>query len=289
MSRVCHAHCPPKAGTPVAAIVIAAVTLQLAGIVTSLLPLIFWTLVVVLVVASVGAGRTRRRPTLAANTVESTRQRHLPSAGMDPTIAAALIGVGGVVIVAVAGYWTTIRTTRMTLAAAKDGRIWESRATAYVDALAAVHYRQVRREYDTRSYRLDGDGEARAKAYLDAYKAPDWYELEARLQAFASQPVVTTTQAGAKAHMAAVTAYQAWQLAAGQTGADNEARRQGIPVPSPPGEASGNIALHKAQVEARKAADDADDALVELIREELQGHGRPLDDFGPFIQRGQHE
>jgi hypothetical protein len=208
---------------------------------------------------------------------------------MDPTIAAALIGVGGVVIVAVAGYWTTIRTMQMNLAEAKAGRLWESRATAYVDALAAVHYRQVKREYDTRSYRLDGDGEARAKAYLDAYKAPAWYELEARLQAFASQPVVTATQAGAKAHMAAAAAYQAWHTAAGQTGAGNEARRQGIPVPSLPGEASGNVALHQAQVEARKAADNADDALVELIREELQGRGRPLDDFGPSLQPGKHE
>jgi len=34
--------------------------------------------------------------------------------------------------------------------------------------------------------------------------------------------------------------------------------------------------------EARKAADDADDALVELIRAELQGRGTPIGDWQKF-------
>src|ERR1700722_13401257 len=100
---------------------------------------------------------------------------------MDPTLAAAAIGVTGTVIVGLAGFGATIWTTRQTIASARESRIWEKRAATYVDVLAAIHIRQINRTalisaLDQRvasTRRADGE-------------EPDWLGLEARLQTFAS-------------------------------------------------------------------------------------------------------
>jgi hypothetical protein len=178
-------------------------------------------------------------------------------------------------VVGVAGFWATVRTNGKTLQAARDEKIWDKRAEAYADAIAAVHYRQQKREHDTRTYRLDDETERRDQAYLDAFTAPDWYALEARLVAFGSLVVVTSVQESSTAHFRALAAFRAWAAAADKTRADNDARGMGMPVPAPPREADRNIALHAAQAEARKNADGADDALIEIIRAELQGHPGP--------------
>jgi hypothetical protein len=200
---------------------------------------------------------------------------------MSPALLAAAIGVSGTVIVGVAGFWATVRATGKTLQAGHDARIWDKRAAVYVDALASVHYRQIRRAHDMRGFRLDEESERRAEAYLATYAPPDLYSLEGRLLAFASQPVVTAVQASSTAHHRAIGAFHAWQAAA------DAARAQiGVPGPPPPGQGAANIGLHAAAQEARKAADDADDAIVELIRAELQGSGAPIDDWPGMIAPG---
>jgi hypothetical protein len=104
---------------------------------------------------------------------------------MDPAVMAATIGVGGTVIVGVAGYSAAVWGTRKTLQA-RDTRMWDKRAEVYVDALAAVHYRQTARERAMRTWRMDNEDDRHEAAYLAAYTAPDWHQLEARLLAFAS-------------------------------------------------------------------------------------------------------
>jgi hypothetical protein len=54
----------------------------------------------------------------------------------------------------------------------------------------------------------------------------------------------------------------------------------GAPIPAAQGEADRNVALHAAQIAASKEADAADDALIEVIRAELQERTGP-----PLAQR----
>ncbi len=64
---------------------------------------------------------------------------------MDPTVAAAAIGVTGTVIVGLAGFGAAIWTTRQATATARESRIWDKRAATYVDVLAAIQSRQITR------------------------------------------------------------------------------------------------------------------------------------------------
>jgi len=173
---------------------------------------------------------------------------------MDPLLAAATIGVCGTVIVGVAGFGASIWTTRKTIQHARDTRMWDKRAELYVDALAAVHYRQAKRERDMRTFRLGDEDDRHEAAYLAGYTPPDFHQLEGRMLAFASHQVTEATQASSTAHMRAMSA-----------------RKSRLD----------DAAKDRAQ-EARKAADDADDALVELIRAELQGRGTPIADWQKF-------
>ena len=69
---------------------------------------------------------------------------------MDPTVAAAAIGVGGTVIVGVAGFGAAIWNTRRVLADARESRFWEKQTVAYEEALAELAKRRIRRERVTR-------------------------------------------------------------------------------------------------------------------------------------------
>jgi hypothetical protein len=64
---------------------------------------------------------------------------------MNPTVMAAAIGVGGTVIVGLAGFSASVWNTRKAIAQAHESRVWDRRADVYVDALAAVNYRQFSR------------------------------------------------------------------------------------------------------------------------------------------------
>lgn len=75
---------------------------------------------------------------------------------MDPVVTAAAIGVAGTVIVGVAGFLSTKRAsdkaaqvsidnTASSLDAARDERIWDRRAWAYEQGIAALLYRRQRR------------------------------------------------------------------------------------------------------------------------------------------------
>jgi hypothetical protein len=162
----------------------------------------------------------------------------------------------------VAGFGAAIWNTRRTIAHARESRVWDRRADVYVEALAAVHHRQIRREFETQTGPLDDQTRKRTQEYIAIYQQSDWHMLEGRLLAFASEPVITAVQASSAAHRDAIEAFMSWQAA----GASSETR--------------------KAVDKTRKAAEAADDAIVEQIRTELQGRGQPLGDWQTFPASG---
>ena len=195
---------------------------------------------------------------------------------MDSTALTTAIGVGGAVLVAVAGFSAAAWSTRKTIEAAREHRLWDKRAAVYVDTLAAMNLRQTKRWYDAQRYR-DDQSSRRYEAWIAAYVAPDWHLLDARMLAFGTEPVFTALQAGSTAHEHAIAALREWKAAPGIDLA--QAAALGRP---PPGPTVANPGLYEGAEKARKAADDMDDAVVELIRKELQGKGRPLGQWEPL-------
>ena len=61
---------------------------------------------------------------------------------------AAAIGVGGAVIVAVAGFWPPHGVPARPSRLPARHRLWDKRAAVYVDTLAAMNFRQTKRRYD---------------------------------------------------------------------------------------------------------------------------------------------
>jgi hypothetical protein len=195
---------------------------------------------------------------------------------MDPTVMAAAIGIGGTVIVGVAGFSTAAWSTSKTIKAAREHRLWDQRAAVYVDTIAAMYLRQTRRKYDAQLHR-DDQSRRYYEAWIAAYVAPDWHLLDARMLAFGTEPVFTALQVGSTAHEHATAALRKWRAAPGIDLAQTAAL--GRP---PPGPTAANSSLYEAADKARKAADDLDDETVELIRKELQGEGRPLGQWQPL-------
>lgn len=189
---------------------------------------------------------------------------------MDPTVAAAAIGVGGTVVVGVAGFAAAIWGTKRTIAHDRANGVWDRRADVYIEALAALNHRQIRRGLETQTGPVHHQVRQGAQEYLATYQQPDWSALEARLLAFASEPVFSAVQASSTAHRKAIDAFKSWrELAARQ---------------SPSGE--GIEVANTAAETARQSAENADDVVVELIRAELQGRGRPLGDWQAFPEPG---
>lgn len=119
---------------------------------------------------------------------------------MDPTVIAAAIGVGGTVIVGVAGFSASIWNTRKTIAHDREVRLWDKRAAAYEAALTEVVNRLA-----TRERWLNSSSETWTAENVEEYRAsqakPEWSAAEGRLLAYASERVLgalyVTRSAGA--------------------------------------------------------------------------------------------
>ena len=109
-----------------------------------------------------------------------------------------------------AGFGAAIWNTRRTIAHDRESRLWDRRAAVYVEALAAVSYRQARRNNATQTSPPD-EASQRALSGLAAPQDFDWHGLDARLQAFASEPVYTAMQVSSTASEHAMMAFRAWQ------------------------------------------------------------------------------
>jgi hypothetical protein len=120
---------------------------------------------------------------------------------MNPTVLAATIGVSGTVIVGVAGFGAAIWNTRKTLAAAREARIWDRRAAAYVDAIHEVDGRRTRREALTSRGDIGNIGSHPVEEMRKA-EEPELIRIRAALRPFASAVVWAAYQAADDANTA---------------------------------------------------------------------------------------
>jgi hypothetical protein len=104
---------------------------------------------------------------------------------MDPAVQAALIGVGGSVIVAVVAFVTTWSVTRRTLRADRDERIWDKESATYELALSELLRLQIVRMKGQFS---QGRPDLMAE-YLAQRDSPDWVKTQGMLLAYAPQEV----------------------------------------------------------------------------------------------------
>lgn len=190
----------------------------------------------------------------------------------DPTVTAAVVTVIGTGVVAIGGYFTAMFSTRRalesaertskntldsseanvreTIAGEREHRLWERRTDAYLEVIAFVVHRQAVREHQTRMHRMDETSEESIESALNSYRLNGtWFDLEARLRAYATEPVVNAALAANLAHVAVLDAAAAVQIAV-----------HGAPV----------VAAYKARDEAVKVASAKDTTLCELIRDEIQ-------------------
>jgi len=163
-------------------------------------------------------------------------------------------GITGFVAVALVavGIWLRTYTKRKRIRPVRTG---DQQDDAYIALLIAVSWRQRKRTFDTRE--LDPESSV-PRLTFDPYRPPKWHKVEAELQAFGSESVRAAYQAGSSAHLAAMGTFADWT------------RDQG--------ENNRNAAL-----QARRAADDADRALVKCIRLELQGKGSRFAAWQPGV------
>lgn len=202
---------------------------------------------------------------------------------MDPTIAAAWIagGVGalgiiGTVTATIVGSRNTKRateatiaagaaTTTATLAAAREDRLWEKQCAAYEETLAGLLHRQTKRRHDLRGYRLEEASEQQLEAFFEGYDPPEWFEAQARLLAYASDPVREASRAASEAHGEVRMLYQRYSAMAD----DNKlAARSGQSGSAHGGEET--LAARHAVDPAVKDAEAKDEMLIKLIHDELR-------------------
>jgi hypothetical protein len=178
---------------------------------------------------------------------------------MDATIAPAVIGVAGAVLVAVVSSVTTARTIRQSLAdgrlsaraaldAGHEERVWDMKAALYVELLLAEAKRRTERELRRRDFESAKYGE-RPRGPLLSYDEQAWSSFDARLRAFGSALVVQAFQEAMLASYSLRERDEEWQDGGVQVSAA-EIRL---------------LVLH-----AMEQADEADGALASQIRADLQ-------------------
>jgi hypothetical protein len=103
---------------------------------------------------------------------------------VDPIIAAALIAAASTGIVAIVGFWTSLRLAHSTA-------VRDRQAAVYQQILAFSAHQTESRRNITKTVRYDEKTEARLQGILDAYTPPDWFDLQASVLAFCPDSVVT--------------------------------------------------------------------------------------------------
>jgi hypothetical protein len=184
---------------------------------------------------------------------------------MDPTLAAAAIGVGGTVVVGVAGFSASIWNTRRTIASGREGRLWDKRAPAYEGALIEIVIRATKRNRWLNSSSQTWTAENTAE-YAASQETPEWSAAQGRLLAYGSQQVLMALGAARSASESVSQAFDRVaegieagesEIAAGTLTPD-KAREQVWPLLEAVRHAVGEVA-------------DREDELVDLMQTELQG------------------
>jgi hypothetical protein len=124
--------------------------------------------------------------------------RHEYAFCMNPTVVAAAIGVGGTVVVGLAGFGASIWNTRRTIAHDREDRVWDKRASAYETALSEIVNRSATRERWLNSSSENWTAENLDEHFASQYK-PEWFAAWARMLAYASQQVLKAFNAARSA------------------------------------------------------------------------------------------
>jgi len=222
---------------------------------------------------------------------------------MDPTVIAAAIGVGGTVIVGVAGFWSTktasdkaakvaTANTVSALDAARDERIWDRRARAYEQAVAALLYRRQQRQHldELHGQPLLSAAQWRPsdlalmfrqnvrlpdQPFFDHYAPRGWVEVEGTLLAYATEAVIAALEAARQAdETARIALDRCWELQspedtrASSYSEEPAADLLGASKPDPDAQAK----LSAAQNDLKCALEEAeckDNDLINAIRNDL--------------------
>jgi hypothetical protein len=169
---------------------------------------------------------------------------------MDPTVAAAAIGVGGTVIVGVAGFSAGVWNTRKTIAQARENRVWDKRAAAYEMALAELTNRQLRRDRVVTKAAMYGLEHELLDEYLVASDTSPWSAAQSQLLAYSSKDVLAALDT-------ARLADQDIAKCLGWLGSKEAVRNRDAAI--------------QELAEVMSNSGRCDSALIDLIRRELQG------------------
>jgi hypothetical protein len=219
---------------------------------------------------------------------------------MDPTVITAAIGVGGTVIVGVVGFWSTktasdkaaqvaTDNTARALDAARDERIWDRRARAYEQSVAALLYRRQQRRQELaelvalpaaglrplgRTYALWQEQVSLPDhPFFDRYPS-GWFEVEGTLLAYATPKVITALDAARQADDAARIALGRCRKLSGKGIALDDLLKDSDASPEearkPDANAQAELeAAAKALWSALGEAEQKDNHLIDAIRDDL--------------------
>jgi hypothetical protein len=73
-------------------------------------------------------------------------------------------------------------------------KVTDKRGAAYEEVIAALQYRQMKRQHELRMYRLDEGSEQQLKDFFASYAPPGWFQAQARLRALSRPPPRVTPQ-----------------------------------------------------------------------------------------------
>jgi hypothetical protein len=227
---------------------------------------------------------------------------------MNPAVAAAAIGVGGTVIVGVAGFSAAVWNTRRTLADAHESRFWQKQTVAYEEALAELANRRVRRERVMRQLTSAAGSVKVLEEYFAARETPASLSAEGQLLAYSSGKVLDALDKARSADLAASEKLDEWReawrsrraarkpqevwrtvlpLLAGRPSAKRP-RRQVLLRQAAVAYAEQASDLAEQVADALQKTLSCDKELVGRIRAELQsarGEVTAPDRVGPWLQR----
>jgi hypothetical protein len=179
----------------------------------------------------------------------------------------ALVGVTGTVIVGVAGYRNTKNATDKSVRAAHYERVWDRKADAYQDALAASLWRNHRRMYLTTADLTEEQYAQEASALFQRQTDQDWWNLQGRLGTFGDSKVVKAYKESLVATEFAHRRHDEWRTA--RSAVEENRRGRGT---TPAGIDQVTIAAAAALTvfkTAMASAQDADYRLEKAIRDDL--------------------
>lgn len=184
----------------------------------------------------------------------SRAERYPPR--MKPVVEAALVGMGGSVIVAIVAFVTTWAVTRRTLNADRDRRLWEKESAAYELMLSELMRIQAVRQKLLRSDSVPD----MATEFFDSRESPSWTQAEGMLLAYAPQAVHDALGESVAGYDVAAGCLFALRVA--EFKAENDDPDKEL--------AMGRVDLYSRKLKtALIAADQKDQALANAIRAQL--------------------